>query len=237
MLYLGTPSGPEVRAAMTERADVLGCMTTPDQGNDLPPGCRLGADNGKFGKSWKGADHWWAWLTKTVTRYGADRFVFAVAPDVPFDPHATLAESLPWLPKIRALGVPAAFVAQNGVTPELVPWDLIDVLFLGGGPECLPCGYVRPPDDRDTKTCPECGAKLTEWKESAAAGRLVAEALSRGLKGHIGRVSSWRRILIGVLFGCSTADGTYLRFGPDKNLRRLLDWLDEVDHGILREAS
>lgn len=238
MIYFATPSGPEVKAAMS--AGLLGCMTTPAQGNKLPPGCWLAMDCGKFGEGWKGEDHWWAELTKTITRYGTERFVFAVAPDVPFDAEATLAESLPWLPKIQALGVPAAFVAQNGSEqPGMVPWGTFKVLFLGGGKECRPCSYVRPPtkSDRDEKTCPTCGSKLTEWKESAAAGRLSAEALARGLWLHMGRVSSWRRSLIAYLFGCHSADGTYLRHGPDKNLPKLLDWLQEIEHGLIPEVA
>lgn len=227
MLYLATPSGPEVKAAMS--AGDLGCMTTPAQGNKLPPGCSLGADNGKFGEGWKGADPWWAWLTRTVARYGAERFLFAVAPDVPFDAEATLAESLPWLPKIRALGIPAAFAAQNGAgAPGLIPWDETDVLFLGGGLECLACAYVRPPLDRETETCPTCGAWLTEWKESAAAGRLAAEALARGLRLHMGRVNTLGRLKTAQRFGCHTIDGTTLAWGADKNLPQLLNWLRQL---------
>ncbi len=110
MLYLATPSGPEVRAAML--AGHLGCMTSPRQGNRLPPGVPWAADNGKFGKGWPGSAAWYDWLAGQVTRYGADLCLWAVAPDVPFDAAGTLAESRPWLPKIRALGVPAAFAAQ-----------------------------------------------------------------------------------------------------------------------------
>lgn len=211
---------------------LLGVMTTPAQGNVLPDGCPIGADCGKFGKGWFGADVWFGWLTDTVNRYSAERFLFAVAPDVPFSAQDTLAESLPWLPKIRKLGVPAAFVAQNGSdAPGMVPWGQVDVLFLGGGPECLPCAYIRPPTDEEKKrkTCPACGSRLTEWKESRAAVRLMAEAIARGVPGHMGRLSSFRRMVQAALMGCFSADGTYVRFGPDKNLVRLLRWLAEVN--------
>lgn len=232
MLYLSPPSGPEVIAAM-ERG-LLGVMTTPAQGNVLPDGCPAAADCGKFGEGWPGEDVWFAWLTKTVKRYGAGRFLFAVAPDVPFDAEATLAESRPWLPKIRDLGVPAAFVAQNGSdAPGMVPWGEFGVLFLGGGPECLACSYIRPSDDRDQKTCPTCGCKLTEWKESRAAARLAAEAAARGVPRHMGRMSSRRRGVIAAMFGCASADGTYFRFGPDKNLERMLRWLADINEAQL----
>lgn len=230
MLYLSPPSGPEVIAAMEK--GLLGVMTTPAQGNVLPDGCPAAADCGKFGKGWPGYVEWFAWLTESVERYGAERFLFAVAPDIPFDAAATLAESLPWLPKIRALGIPVAFVAQNGSdAPGMVPWREFDVLFLGGGPECLPCSYVRPPgeEERKRKTCPTCGNRLTEWKESRAAARLSAKAAALGVPRHMGRLSSRRRLIIAAMFGCASADGTYLRFGPDKNLTRLLRWLADVN--------
>ncbi|WP_294011246.1 hypothetical protein [Streptomyces sp.] len=152
VLYLATPSGDDVRAAM--RAGLLACMTTPAQGNVIPPGCLYACDNGKFGKGWPGAEAWFAWLKATLDRYGPDRCLWAVAPDVPMDATATLTESLPWLQQIRSLGIPAAFAAQDGSEHGLIPWDLIDVLFLAGS---------------------------TEWKTSPAAHRPALEARERGL--------------------------------------------------------
>ncbi|MER5277769.1 hypothetical protein ABT025_18700 [Streptomyces sp. NPDC002809] len=201
MLYLATPSGPDVRAAMT--AGLLGCMTTPAQGNRIPDGALYAADNGKFGKGWPGAERWFDWLENTVARYGADRCLWAVAPDVPFDAAGTLTESLPWLPRIRQLGIPAAFAAQDGCEHGLVPWDELDVLFIAGS---------------------------TEWKIGPAAEALAREAKTRGKQVHMGRVNSARRLGIAEWFGCDTADGTYLAFGPDTNLPPLLAWLDELHH-------
>jgi len=199
--YLATPSGPDVRAAMS--AGLLGCMTTPAQGNRIPDGALYAADNGKFGKGWPGADRWFDWLETTVTRYGADRCLWAVAPDVPFDAAGTLAESLPWLARIRELGIPAAFAAQDGCDLLGLPWDEFDVLFLAGS---------------------------TEWKIGPVAERLAREAKARGKTVHMGRVNSARRLGIAEWFGCDTADGTYLTFGPDTNLPKLTAWLDELHH-------
>ena len=201
MLYLATPSGPDVRAAMS--AGLLGCMTTPAQGNRIPDGALYAADNGKFGTGWPGADRWFDWLETTVTRYGADRCLWAVAPDVPFDAAGTLAESLPWLARIRELGIPAAFAAQDGCDLLGLPWDEFDVLFLAGS---------------------------TEWKIGPVAERLAREAKARGKTVHMGRVNSARRLGIAEWFGCDTADGTYLTFGPDTNLPKLTAWLDELHH-------
>lgn len=201
MLYLGTPSGPDVRAAMS--AGLIGCMTTPAQGNVVPDGAEYACDNGKFGKGWPGADAWFDWLTRTVERYGADRCLWAVAPDVPFDAAGTLAESLPWLARIRELGIPAAFAAQDGCDLLGLPWDDFDVLFLAGS---------------------------TEWKIGPVAERLSREAKERGKQVHMGRVNSRIRLRTAEWFGCDSADGTYLAFGPEKNLIRLTGWLDELHH-------
>lgn len=183
-------------------AGLIGCMTTPSQGNRVPDGAAYACDNGRFGKGWPGADAWFAWLSGTVAKYGPERCLWAVAPDVPLHAAQTLDESLPWLPRIRALGIPAAFAAQDGCeTPGMVPWDDIDVLFLGGS---------------------------TEWKIGPTAGALAREALARGKSVHMGRVNSLRRLRIAERFECATTDGTYIAFGPRRNLPRLLGWLEEV---------
>ncbi len=180
----------------------LACMTTPSQGNRVPDGAMWAADNGKFGKGWPGAFAWFAWLCKRVETYGPERCMFATAPDVVADAIATLPESLPWLPAIRSLGIPAAFVAQDGCeAPGLIPWGQFDCLFLGGS---------------------------TEFKTSDTARRLTAHAKGIGLTVHMGRVNSRDRLQLADGWGCDSADGTYLAFGPDKNLPRLLSWLDEI---------
>lgn len=195
MLYLATPSGPKVRDAMS--AGLIGCMTTPAQGNRIPDGARYACDNGKFGKGWPGADRWFSWLTATVSRYGADRCMWAVAPDVPFNAEGTLAESRPWLAQIRGLGVPAAFAAQDGCENGIIPWDEFDVLFIAGS---------------------------TEWKLSLTAADLAVDARARGLRVHMGRVNSETRFRHSIAIGCDTADGTYVAFGPDKRLPDVLSW-------------
>lgn len=200
VLYMSTPSGPEVSAAMS--AGEFGCMTTPAQGNALPDGCLWAADNGKFGKGWPGPEAWFLWLKDTVERYDAERCLFAVAPDQPFDAAGTLHESRPWLPLIRDLGIPAAFAAQDGCEHGLLSgWDEFDVLFLAG---------------------------TTEWKVGQVALSLSWEAKSRGKRVHMGRVNSRKRLRTAESFGCDTADGTYFAFGPLINLARMSRWAAEI---------
>lgn len=193
MIYFGTASGAACTAAMD--AGILGQITTPRAGNQPAPGRVWCADNGVFGGAYPGDDKFLAWLGRWAHLAGTCRF--AAAPDVVGDAVATLARSAPMLPRIRALGYPAALVAQDGLEDLPVPWDDFDVLFLGGS---------------------------TEWKLSAAARRLTAQARERGKWVHMGRVNSKRRFLYAAGIGCQSADGTFLAFAPDTNLVRLAVW-------------
>lgn len=209
MLYFANPSTPRIREAMG--AGRLGCIVTPAQGNRIPPGASWCADNGlgpgRDGKPGKAAqlppeEHdpaWYSWLAGRVGE-APDRCLFAVAPDVVADAAATLARSLPWLPRIRALGVPAALVAQDGLEYLPVPWDSFDVLFIGGS---------------------------TEWKLGAHARQLVAEAKGRGKRVHMGRVNSGKRYRYAHAIGCDSADGTTLAMFPDKTLPDVLGWVGQ----------
>jgi hypothetical protein len=193
VLYLSPPTGSkEVHDAMTARE--IGCMTTPAQGNRIPDDALWAADNGKFGKGWPGSKRWSAWLAGKVARYGTERCLWAAAPDVPFDSAGTLRESLPWLGYIRGLGIPAAFCAQDGSEHGLIPWDDLDVLFLAGS---------------------------TRWKLSYTATVVADEAHGRGKSVHLARVNSRVRLAHGEAIDADTADGTYVAFGPLKNLERL----------------
>lgn len=189
-MYLATASGPKVRQAMTD--GLLGLINTPDSNYTNPPGVPWCADNACFSGRFD-EDRWWAWLS----RQDPTDCLFAVAPDVVGDAAATLDRSLPWLPRIRALGFRPAFVAQDGLENLDVPWDEFDCLFIGG---------------------------TTAWKLSRHAHDLAREAKARGKWLHMGRVNSRRRWLIADYFGCDSVDGTYLAFGPDTNLPALLSW-------------
>jgi hypothetical protein len=200
LLYFANPSTQKVREVMN--AGLLGLIDTPAQGNRRPAGGIWCADNGCFGAGYPGDERWFAWLTKHAA--DAASCAFATAPDVVGDAAATLDRSLPWLPRIRALGYPAALVAQDGLENLTVPWDEFDVLFIGG---------------------------TTGWKLGQHARRLVGEAHAHGKHVHMGRVNSERRYAYAELIGCDSADGTYLAFGPDTNLPKLLRWTGSLFGG------
>lgn len=188
-----------------------GLMLSPGMGNDgraLDHWCH-GLDNGCFaqGDSFDPGG-WLEWLA-SLRRY-RERCLFAVAPDVVGDAEATLGRSLPYLPTVRQLGYPVAFVTQDECHSDLVPWGAFDVLFVGG---------------------------TNDWKLSEASWALCREAKARGLWVHVGRVNSFRRLQACAVSDVDSVDGTYLKFGPDVNLPRLWSWLDTINAQTTLEAS
>lgn len=126
--------------------------------------------------------------------------IFATVPDVVADWAGTLAR---WrsFPK-QDWPVPLAIVLQDGATVSTVPWHEIGAVFVGG---------------------------TTDWKLGPQARSIVAAANERGVWAHMGRVNSHQRLRYASWIGCDSADGTFLVFGPDGNLVRLLRWLNEVN--------
>ena len=201
MLYFANPCSGETVEAM--RDGQLGFIDTPAQRNLRPEGVTWCADNGCFSDKWD-EGRWWRFLVKNAEH--ADTCLFAVAPDVVGDAAATAAKSTPWIEKMRDLGYPVAWVAQDGQENLPLPWDRIDCLFIGGS---------------------------TDWKLGAAARALVGEAKRRGKWAHMGRVNSKRRFDYARLIGCDSVDGTYLTFGPDQNLPKVLDWISGSTQGLM----
>ncbi len=200
MIYFANPTRESVAHMKTGE---LGYIATPNQGNPegvgkytRPAGVTWCADNGCFGKNFD-EGRWWRWLEFNST--AAAECVFATAPDVVGDHWATVERSAPWLPKIRALGYPAAFVAQDGATTDTMPWADFDALFIGG---------------------------TDDFKLSQTAIDIAAEAKRRGMWVHCGRVNSRQRFLRFSSIADS-ADGTCLVFGSKRRLPEVLGWVRE----------
>lgn len=164
----------------------LPVMLTPRMGQRPFSGQIWAADNGRFNSPHEYTDH--KYLTWLAGMPVAS-CLFVTAPDVVGDASATLLMSVPMLSQIRALGYKAALVAQDGLQDLEVPWDNFDCLFIGG---------------------------TTEWKLSEHAFGLVAEAKQRGKWTHMGRVNSWKRFRTAAAAGYDSADGTVLRFDPNR---------------------
>ncbi len=201
MIYFGTPSNPDIRAAMCDPDIPIGLFNSEDAGAVIGNVTIWAADNGAFGKGWKSDDVFRNWLVKHSDEDKA-KCAFVVAPDVVGDADATLERSAPWLPEIRRLGYKVAFVAQNGQENLPVPWDAFDCLFIGG----------------DTK-----------WKLGYEAYDLAKTAKGMGKWVHMGRVNSKKRLFYAKTIGCDSADGTAFAFNPSFNFEQMVRWLKEVN--------
>ena len=180
----------------------VGVILTPNMGNrpsDLNS-LPWAADNGCFSQSNAFSLGRFILFLEQMTMYRT-RCLFAVAPDVVADAEATWERSRIILPVLRSLGYPAALVAQDGIEQMRVEWDAFDALFIGGS---------------------------TRWKLSPMAARIAAEAKRRGKHVHMGRVNSGRRLRYAYEIGCDSADGTFLAFGPDKNIARIREWINDL---------
>jgi hypothetical protein len=207
VLYLANPVSEAAIAAMG--AGLLGMIDTPYQGKVKrvnaahAAGATWCADNGAFSDRWQ-ADEWWTWLTADRQMNARDRCLFATAPDVVADADATWERARPWIPRIRDLGYPVAYVAQDGLTE--MPWPELDVVFLGGS---------------------------DLFKLGPEARRWTRQAVERGVPVHMGRVNSELRYRYAHAIGCSTVDGTYLTFRPDRGLPEVLAWQRHVGQQTL----
>jgi hypothetical protein len=143
------------------------------------------------------------WMA-TLERYAdVPGCLFAVVADVVADASATDERWTTYAAKVKALGYRAAYVVQNGCRE--VPTDA-DAVFIGGD---------------------------TIYKLGVDAQRLAADARARGLWTHMGRVNSLRRLRFAAWHGYDSVDGTFLAFGPDINLPKLLGYLGHAAHPTL----
>ncbi|WP_199857084.1 hypothetical protein [Nocardia suismassiliense] len=195
-VYLSPPTAvthPHLRTGM------LGAIVTPASGNRITSDYQFwAADNGVFTGRYPGDTAYLRWLERRTPH--ADRCLFATAPDVVGDHLSTLARSRGMLARIRDLGFPAAFVAQNGMEYEASSdlWEEFDVLFLGGD---------------------------TAWKLGPAAAELTRCARDDFAKWvHMGRVNSAIRYEHARATGCHSVDGTTITRAPAENLSKVLQW-------------
>lgn len=199
MIYL---SGCVTQTLLANPRPDLGVMLQPGMGNVVDGRfISFAADNGCYaqGEKFQSGD-WLEWLAG-LRRY-RERCLFAVAPDVIGDAQATAERSRPYLATIRQFGFRAAYVAQDGQEQFCPPWAEFDCLFIGG---------------RDG------------WKFSEAAYTVASEAKARGKWVHQGRVNSLRRLIACQVSAFDSADGTFVKWGPDRNLPQVYDWLDQIN--------
>lgn len=181
-------------------------MLSPNMGNHVPPSKLWAADCGTFSVDAARVgifdyERWLCWLNVRLG-YAGDRCLFVVVPDVPFDGQGTIARFREYKERVAALRKPVAFVLQDGMGVEDVPWADADAIFIGGS---------------------------TTWKTGHESGAIVTEAKRRDRWVHMGRVNSLRRLQVAVSMGCDSADGTFLGYGPNINWPRLQEWLAALE--------
>jgi len=85
-----------------------------------------------------------------------------------------------------------ALAAQDGLKPDMIPWDELDAIFVGA---------------------------TTEWKMSDMAAEIMYQAKEYGKWVHVGRVNSWTR-LEQLKVNPDSIDGTHWAKRPDLYMRR-----------------
>lgn len=228
-LYTAAPAAPMWLSGCTNPPTIAAAQVQPRLGMLAQPGnalhlqgphfSRWAIDNGAFGKARRGTP--WSdldtqlylrYLRKVTQEVDTGPVLFATAPDVLTfvdgaprgDAAATWERGVAVMPKIRALGLPVALVAQDGFLATPLDWDAFDVVFLGGS-DLFKLG--------------------TEGREVAA----VAKEHGKWL--HMGRVNSYKRLAYAQSIGCDSADGTFIGFGPDINVPKVLSWLERTEPG------
>jgi N12 class adenine-specific DNA methylase len=233
LTYFSGKDSIGLRAEAQARGDV-GLMVTPLKPELLAHADKypvIAVDNGAFSKKTPFNDEKFGAL---IERIAADpslkrKTQFVVAPDVVGDAVKTLALYKKWEPRIRSLGLPVAFVAQDGLEDHLseIPWDTMDTLFVGGSTKWKEGDLGQDEDKTKTPAEQDKDPRFRRWVS------IFEEAERRGIPVHTGRVNTFRR-MEGVhhfLHNASTVDGTLLAYGEDANYPLLKKWLDYFNHG------
>lgn len=201
-MYLSGAKNPAVAADM--KAGTIGLLRTPANGYRLDDVAVWAMDNGCYTDSYPGDEAYLALLDQLEPH--RDRCLFVAVPDVVGDARATLDLFTPMAERIRARGWPTALVGQDGMERLIIPWHLVDWVFIGGS---------------------------TEWKLSPEANHLIRRAKGQGKRVHVGRVNSARRFARFASLGCDTADGTKLAFGPHQSAPLIRGWMRAAAHPTL----
>lgn len=190
-------SGATRTLRSVDRPDRLGCLLTPDAGNAVPgPGIQWAADNSAF-TNWDPA----AFCRMLGRISGKPGCRFVACPDVVGDAYETARLFYQWQPVIKALGLPAALVLQDGQEAQGIPWNMIDALFIGGS---------------------------TEFKLGPVAAKAVREGKRRGKWVHMGRVNTRQRFRYACELGCDSVDGSGFSKWPSR-IGLGVRWLEELD--------
>lgn len=199
MIYL---TGCVTQTMLANPRPDLGVMLQPGMGNAIPfEWITWAADNGCYAQGYRfDPGAWLEWLASV--RKGRATCLFATVPDVVGDWGSSWPRSHPYLETVRQLGYKVALVAQDGMPLRALNMGGFDCLFIGG---------------------------TDDWKLSEDAYALAEKARSQGRWVHMGRVNSLKRLRAMHVANVDSADGTFVKFGPDRRLPEVYDWLDELN--------
>ncbi len=142
--------------------------------------------------------------------WGLKGCLFVTAPDVVGDADRTLELFDEWADELSAVLQPIALVAQDGLTPDRVPWASIDALFIGGS---------------DT------------FKMGDDAHELIKDANLRDKHVHMGRVNTQRRMRYAKAVRVNSIDGTSLSWFRDTYLPNTLIHAAQPPQMILERGN
>jgi hypothetical protein len=172
------------------RTKHLGVLSSPRRYYTNIEGWKWAADNDAY-SAWD--EYRYRKMLDAI--WGLPGCLFVTAPDVVGDADRTLELFEDWWDELNATLLPLAFVAQDGLTPDRVPWAQLDSLFIGG---------------TDT------------FKMGETARELVRQARVRRKWTHMGRVNGHQRMRYAKALGCDSVDGTSFSWFRDTYLPEYL---------------
>ena len=155
--------------------------------NYLKKGIRWCLDSGTFSRQFN--ESIWKNYVESCMEF-KDTCGFVVIPDVVYNYKETLSMFFKHHSFPKDLGFKCAFVTQDGQPENEIPFELFDVLFIGGS---------------------------NEHKLGNGVRNMIELAKSNKKKVHVGRVNSVKRI--NMFSDCDSWDGTTLSFEPGRKER------------------
>jgi len=165
----------------------------------IRPGMAYCLDNGAWSAHTKGEPWRSKPFERAIERFG-EGADWIMLPDVVGDPGETLTLGQHWIPRLRGVA-PLYMAIQDGMDGLDIPVESIDGIALGGS------------TDYKLRTMEIWGA----W------------ARARGLKYHVLRVNTSRRVSQAIASGADSADGSgIVQFPTRENFRKLKDALGQI---------
>jgi hypothetical protein len=188
------------KTAEKYKCDYLGQLLTPRTGNSIK---RIvnnemiwACDNACFSNFDSAA------YVKMISKaQGQPRLKFVTIPDSVGDAAETNKLFKIWFPIFeRYFNVPLAYVLQNGILINDIPWDNIEALFIGG---------------------------TTEFKLGPEVAKIVEVAKSKDKWIHMGRVNTIKRIDYAESIGCDSIDGSSFSMYAETYIPKFIDYMNK----------